>query len=67
MAQMLTIAHGHQDQNKRRARVQNVNTPFGARERVSAVDTAIRVSDGERTVRGDDFWAGVLVEWQVAL
>lgn len=32
MAQMLMITQGHQDQNKRRARVQNVNTPLGARD-----------------------------------
>ena len=31
--QMLTIAQGHHDQRSRRARVQNVRTPFGSRER----------------------------------
>lgn len=30
---MATIAHGHQDQRRRRARAQNVRTPFGTRER----------------------------------
>ena len=33
MPQMLTIAQGHHDQRSRRARVQNVRTPFGIRER----------------------------------
>lgn len=35
MPQMLTIAHGHQDQSRRRARAQNVSIPFGSRERGS--------------------------------
>jgi hypothetical protein len=35
MAQMPTTTHGHHDQSRRRARVQNVSTPFGARDRAS--------------------------------
>ena len=33
---METNAQGHHDHNRRRARVQNVRTPFGSRRRVSA-------------------------------
>ena len=36
IAQMETNAQGHHDHNRRRARVQNVRTPFGSRLRVSA-------------------------------
>ena len=35
---MLTMAQGHHDHRRRRARVQNVNMPFGMRERRSTVD-----------------------------
>jgi hypothetical protein len=38
MAQMHTNAQGHHDQKRRRARVQNVSTPFGSRVRVSAAE-----------------------------
>ena len=35
IAQMLTMAHGHHDQRRRRALVQKVKMPFGTRERGS--------------------------------
>ena len=49
IAQMLTMAHGHQDQRSRRARVQNVSTPFGNRERGSTVGRRYPLR-GRRTV-----------------
>jgi hypothetical protein len=38
IAQMLTIAHGHHDHRRRRARVQKLKMPFGMRERGFADD-----------------------------
>jgi hypothetical protein len=58
---MLTIAHGHQDQRRRRTRVQNVNTPFGSRERGSTAGRRYPLR-GRRTVHA---WGRLLARGRI--
>ena len=67
MAQMLTAAHGHQDQSRRRARVPNVRTPLGTRD-LGSVAAALRQPRGverARHARGRLFGRGRFRRWPI--